>query len=100
MAERFLSLEEVMQYLETDRRGVEDLVRRGKLVAYRVGGTYLRFKKEEVAGLLVPRRRSFSWTLASTDRSLTHRLRDFWAFNNLYIVSALVLLVLVAIFYQ
>ncbi len=89
-----------MQFLSTERRGVEDLVQRGKLVAYRMGGTYLRFKKEEVESLLAGRRRKFSWSVSGGQRTLAARMRDFWAFNNLYIVSALVLLVLFVIFYQ
>ena len=51
MADGMLSLNEVMQFLNLDKLGVEDLIKKDKLNAYKIGGTYLRFKKEQVVAL-------------------------------------------------
>ena len=46
MTEGMLSLQEVMEYLDLDKAGVESLVKKDKLNAYKIGGVYLRFKKD------------------------------------------------------
>ena len=51
MAEGMLTLNEVMQYLGLDKKGVESLIKKDKLQAYKIGGTYLRFEKDQVAAL-------------------------------------------------
>lgn len=88
-----LSLEEVRGFLTLEEEEVNRLVRQGRLHAYKIGGTYLRFRKEEVLTLkqeLHPAKKSglsIPWFI---------RLRDFWRFNNFYIVS---LAVLAALFF-
>ena len=43
-----LSLKEVMDYLELEESEVEELVRRGRLNAFKIGGVFLRFRKDQV----------------------------------------------------
>lgn len=86
-----LSAEEVKRFLEIEEPDLKGLVDLGKLHAYRIGGTYLRFRKEEVlnvkqefqagkkSGPLIP------WFV---------RVRDFWRFNNFYILSLLFIVLL------
>lgn len=85
MPEGMLTLDEVMQYLDIDRDEVEDLIREGKLHAYKVGGVYLRFKKSQVMNL-----KSHEMTPA-LDSSTLSKARDFWDYNNFYILTALFL---------
>ena len=88
-----LSQEEVKSFLEVEDGEVDRLVQGGRLHAYKIGGTYLRFRKEEVLTIkqdFNSRRKpslSISWFV---------RLWDFWRFNNFYIVS---LLVVAALFF-
>lgn len=88
-----LSLEEVRRFLALEEEKVHQLVRQGRLHAYKIGGTYLRFRKEEILSLkqeLAPSRKTglqVPWFV---------RLREFWRFNNFYIVS---LAVLAALFF-
>jgi len=82
MANGMLSLEEVMQYLDLDREGVESLIHDEKLHAYKIGGIYLRFKKAQVESVhlekaIVKRKKIY----------FLERIRDFWDFNNFYIVT-------------
>ena len=81
-----LSSEEVKRYLEIEDPDLTGLIDLGKLHAYKIGGTYLRFRKDEVfnlkqefqAGRKTPL--SIPWFV---------RFRDFWRFNNFYILSLL-----------
>ncbi len=90
-----LTLEEVKNFLEIEQQEVEKYVKQGKLRAYKIGGTYLRFRKEEVLNLRfesLPKK-----TKASGGFSVGSRLGDFWRFNNFYIISLLVVVALACI---
>lgn len=82
--DNLLSVEEVKRYLDVEQPGLDHLIERGKLHAYKIGGAYLRFRKEEVLTL----KHEFQ---SGKKRSLTVpwvvKVRDFWRFNNFYILS-------------
>lgn len=87
-----LTLEEVKSYLEADQPKIEELIKRRRLSAYKIGGTYLRFRKEEVLSL-----RSEFTAHRSKPPSKTpwfSKAVDFWRFNNFYIVSLAIVIAL------
>ena len=89
--DNLLSLEEVKHFLEVEDGELDRFVRLGKLHIYKIGGTYLRFRKEEVLTLKQDfhagkkSKLSVPWFV---------RLRDFWRFNNFYILSLFLIAVL------
>ena len=88
-----LTLEEVKNFLEVENEELEKYLKGGKLHAYKIGGTYLRFRKEEVLNLhieLQPKKAK-----PQKGVSLISRLADFWRFNNFYILSLLLVTALV-----
>ena len=112
MAEKLLTTQQAAEVLGMTEPQVEQLVLEGRLIAYRVGGKYLRFRPEQVERLRQhlanpPARAAtptFTLGPAPSDvAELTYtwgeRLRDFLYFNDFYLVSlALLLVVLYAIF--
>lgn len=87
-----LTLEEVRSFLEIEEAQLEKYLKQGKLHAYKIGGTYIRFRKEEVLNL---RFESLPQKGKSSDALSTgSRLGDFWRFNNFYIISLLVVVAL------
>ena len=90
MPSGMLNLHEVKRYLRVDEKHVQDLIRQGKLTAYKIGGTYLRFRKEQVYELkkALPRK-------TAVGRSFLETVRDFWYFNSFYILSTVAILLLV-----
>ncbi len=89
-----LTVEEVRSYLEADQKELEAFLREGRLHAYKIGGTYLRFRKEEVLTL----RQEITARKKPKTRervSATARIGDFWRFNNFYIVSLLIVAAIV-----
>lgn len=92
-----LTVEEVKNFLSIDEDQVEKYLKQGKLNAYKIGGTYLRFRKEEVINLrfeIQPHKIN-----PPGKSSFFSHAADFWRFNNFYILSViLVLVVLVVIF--
>ncbi len=93
-----LTLDEVKNYLEIEQQMIEKFIRDGVLHAYKIGGVYIRFRKEEVLNLkydvLLKKKK------AGPSISLGQRLWDFWRFNNFYIISVLVIAALVYWFFR
>lgn len=127
MYDKLMNVKEVAEYLNLSEEDVKELVRKGKIPAYKVGGLLLRFKREQVE---LYRKRSasgatdtqesdtlgnraesrFAHLIGDQDAgagrrilkrqgesvpySFVERLEDFLYYNDFYILS-LILLVLV-----
>lgn len=89
--DNLLSLEETKSFLGIDQTRIDELARTGKLHTYKLGGSYLRFRKEEVLSL---KQELFSDKKIAPSISWPARLVDFWRFNNFYILSLFVIAVL------
>ena len=48
MNDRLLNIGEVAHYLDLPEKAVKELVEKGDLPAYKIGGVLLRFKREQV----------------------------------------------------
>ncbi len=87
-----LSFDEVKNFLEVEQQVIEKFIRDGALHAYKIGGVYIRFRKEEVLHLkydvLLKKK------VAAPSVSTGAQLWNFWRFNNFYIISALVVVLL------
>ena len=91
-----LTLEEVKNFLDIEQAQIEKFLQDGKLRAYKIGGTYIRFRKEEVLNLrfeIMPQK-----TKLPKKASVGGRVLEFWRFNNFYILSILIVAALVAYF--
>lgn len=82
-----LSPEETRQFLRISSEDLDGFVKNGKLQAYKISGQYLRFRKDDVLHLKDtvfanrenPVKQNTGWG----------RVRDFWKFNNFYILGVL-----------
>ncbi|MDD5226500.1 MAG: hypothetical protein PHV97_04870 [Candidatus Omnitrophica bacterium] len=87
-----LTLDEVKNFLEVEQQVVEKFIQDEVLHAYKIGGVYIRFRKEEVLSLkydvLLKKKKT------GTSGSLAQRLWNFWRFNNFYIISVMIIAVL------
>lgn len=90
-----LTLREVMDYLDRDQVEIEKLVKKGRLSAFKIGGTYLRFKKDQIIeikrGLLKKSGQSTPYLA---------KARDYWYFNRFYILSAILLVLVLYLLVQ
>ena len=94
MGDGLLTEEEVRSYLSVDPSELKQLIRRGKLTEYRVGGSFTRYRKEEVVALRSGRKFQLPDQL---ERSWFEKIRDFWNYYNTYILLSI--LVALAVFY-
>jgi excisionase family DNA binding protein len=84
-----LTLDEVKNFLGVEQQVIEKFIQDEVLHAYKIGGVYIRFRKEEVLGLkydvLLKKKKS------TASGSFGQRVWDFWRFNNFYIISVLII---------
>ncbi len=126
MPEKLLSIKEVAEYLKISEDEVKRLVDSGEIPAYRIGDTFLRFRKEQIDaikseiseieeaapshGQLPPEikgQKAHPYTQLEKeikrkepstrryDYTFAERIKDFFYFNDFYIVSALIISALV-----
>lgn len=90
---QYITVRETAQILGVTEKKVTDLIDSGKLQAYRIADQFLRLKREEVLQIKV------SGEVASEavqyEYSMADRMRDFIVFNDFYLISFVVALVLV-----
>jgi excisionase family DNA binding protein len=97
--EKLLTVREVAAVLNISEKDVLDLAEKSQIPAYKVGGVYLRFKKEQVD--------EYKLTLVNQpnivpDAKITwqEKLGNFFYFNDFYILAGLFIILLLVIVYR
>jgi len=101
MPEKLLTIDETSRLLGISEQEVKGLVQKGELPAYRVGGRFLRFRREQIEAI---RNEILTRTAGTSERvvkefprsrseavypeSLADRVLDFFYFNDFYIIAA------------
>ncbi|MBI5143566.1 MAG: helix-turn-helix domain-containing protein [Candidatus Omnitrophica bacterium] len=131
MPEKLLSIREVADYLKISEEEVKRLVDLGEIPAYKIGGSFLRFRKEQIEAVrseisTVERAKpehakppldshgkpAHPYTdlereikrkepmTRQYDYTLTERLSDFFYFNDFYIFSFIIILLLLYLIFK
>jgi len=96
MAEHLLNIREAAEFLGIGERKIKELVDLGKIPAYKIGGTFLRFKKSQLAiarTTLLHKDKRVEKTRYETAQTAApyDNLKDFLYFNDFYILSVIVI---------
>lgn len=98
-SDQFISVREAAQILKVSEKKIMELSEEGKLLSYRIAGQFIRFKRSDVTGI----KNAGTVTAEHTRYEYTpaERAKDFFYFNDFYIMAACVMLIfLYIIFYQ
>lgn len=98
--EKLLTVREVASLLGVSEKEVLDLAENASIPAYKLGGVYLRFKKNQVEEYKrnAPRQRH---SLEDKERLyLKDRISDFLYFNDFYILAGLCMILLAIFVYR
>lgn len=104
MTEKLLSTREVSRYLGISEEDLRKLVDKGELPAYRLGGTILRFRKDQIDEIKargIPKvTNSEEEVITSSAYSRLERMRDFLYFNDFYIFSVIIIIILLIVIFK
>jgi excisionase family DNA binding protein len=89
MSSQYITVRETAQILSVSEKKVMDLIESGSLQAYKIADQFLRLKRNEVVNILstgqvVAENTTHSYTAAE-------RVRDFFYFNDFYLISLAVI---------
>ncbi|MFH1198805.1 MAG: helix-turn-helix domain-containing protein [Candidatus Omnitrophota bacterium] len=98
--EKLLTVREVSSILGVSEKEIIELAEDGKIPAYKVGGVYLRFKKEQVEGMRKSIRVELSKPEQAHAYSMQDKFGDFIYFNDFYIVSVLIIIFMLFIIFR
>lgn len=89
---RFLTSKEAADYLGIQEGELQELVNKGKVPVYKIGGIYTRFSVDDLNAC----RRKISRRGGHKEKSsLTiDRIKDFFYFNDFYVLSGIAIIVI------
>jgi len=100
MQEKLLTIRDVAILLGISEKEVIDLAEDGTIPAYKIGGVYLRFKREQVEEF----RKTSAGAIKSPKVPLRYpfneRVSDFFYFNDFYILVTLIIIILLVIIFR
>lgn len=97
--EKLLTIREVSHILGVSEKEVIELSEKGVIPAYRIGGVYLRFKQHQIDDYkkkIRPQHKSNPGHKFSTQGQLS----DFIYFNDFYIVSGLIIVIILFVIFR
>ena len=131
MPEKLLTIREVAEHLKVSEEEVKRLVDIGEIPAYRIGGSFLRFRKEQLDAIrseideveekepekakpVLDKRGRPTHTYTDLERDIkrkepitrqydytfTEKMRDFFYFNDFYILSFVIIFVLIYLIFR
>ena len=93
---RFLDITEAAHFLNITEQQVKDLVRSGQLDAYQIGGMFLRFKLRQLENFKNRNQAGSEYTQRKQS-AFSDSIRDFFYFNDFYLIAVLFIVVLLFI---
>ncbi len=94
---QFISVRETAQILGVSEKKVMDLIEQRRLQAYRIANQFLRLKKTDVIAL--KKEGQIPSEVVIQPYTPAERLRDFWYFNDFYILCAAIILALLYVIF-
>ena len=90
---QYISVRETAQLLGISERKVMDMIEAKELQAYKIANQFLRLKRMEVMAL--QRSGSVENETIQHPYTTSERIRDFFYYNDFYLISGLLIIVLV-----
>jgi excisionase family DNA binding protein len=97
--EKLLTIREVSLFLGISEKEVVDLAENGRIPAYKVGGVYLRFKRGQIEEFRKSLKHLSLQERPAQKHSFKDQLADFFYFNDFYIISILLIILLFMIIF-
>lgn len=97
MSEKLLTIREAASILNLNEKEVVELAEQGKIPAYKVGGIYLRFQREQIEQYKEKAKPAKDKPVIKNGYTPSERIRDFFYFYDFYLISGILLVILLTI---
>ena len=97
MSSQYITVRETAQILAVSEKKVMDLIESGNLQAYKIADQFLRLKRNEVVNMLSTGQVVSENVVQSYTAG--ERVRDFFYFNDFYLISFVVIGILLYIIF-
>ncbi len=97
--EKLLTIREVSHILGVSEKEVIELSEKGVIPAYRIGGVYLRFKHHQIDDYK-KKIKPIHKNNHGLKPSAQEQLSDFFYFNDFYILSGLIIVIILFIIFR
>jgi excisionase family DNA binding protein len=98
--EKMLTVRDVSIMLGVSEKDVLDLTENGTIPGYKVGGVYLRFKREQVEQYKKNQSHLKPKLVKGESESVTSKIHDFFYFNDFYIFTLIFIILLGYLVYR
>lgn len=95
-----LTVRDVSIMLGISEKDVLDLTENGTIPGYKIGGLYLRFKKEQVEQYKKNQHHLHPNALKQEGADVGNKISDFFYFNDFYILAAILIILLGYLVYR
>ncbi len=98
--EKLLNIRDASIILGISEKEIINLAETGQIPAYKIGGVYLRFKRQQIEEYRKRLGLTLKRNLTSHNYLFKDKLNDFLYFNDFYILSAIIILLIIFIIFQ
>ncbi len=98
--EKMLTVRDVAIMLSISEKDVLDLTENGTIPGYKIGGLYLRFKKEQVEQYKKNQHHLHPHAVKQEGAGLGSKISDFFYFHDFYILAAILIILLGYLVYR
>jgi excisionase family DNA binding protein len=91
MMKKFLTDKEASEYIGISQGELANLVKDGRIMSYKIGGVYTRFRVED---LDMYRDKLSNRSVPKPVSTVSDRIKDFIYFNDFYIVSGILIIIM------
>ncbi|UCC95100.1 MAG: helix-turn-helix domain-containing protein [Candidatus Omnitrophota bacterium] len=93
MKDKLLNTREVSHILGLSEKEIIDLANSGLIPHFQLGGEFLRFKREDILKIKEDIKKKYSLPYVKSHRK--EKIKEFFYFNDFYIVATVVIIVLI-----
>ena len=98
--DKLLTIRDAALALGISEQAVIDLAESGELPAYKVGGVYLRFKREQLEEFKRLNKSLIVSPTESENPSFKEKISDFFYFYDFYILTILIIILMLVIIFR
>lgn len=100
MTQKFITVRDAAQILDVSEQEIIELTEQGAIPAYKIAGTHLRFRREQINRIKHQDEIKFKTQAKHIKFSFVERILDFIYFNDFYLISCILIIVMLWLIFK